>query len=420
MVTNFKIDFITDKKSTDGTILTKIRSFKNQVDIHEKLGLNILRKSPLISACDREVSYLDRHGNKINKALMFGSNSYLGATIFEKAKNKANEVIEQFGIGSGGVPLLSGTTIYQTQLEQIIAKTKGFDDSIIFSSGFAANLGTIVGLVSSKSLVIHDKLNHASLIDGTIMSGANMVRYKHNDIESLDKVLKENYDQYKGNILVITDGVFSMDGDIANIPEILKITKKYDVLLLIDEAHATGVIGEKGKGTLSHFNIKDRDNIIITGTLSKAIGTVGGFVSANQEIIDYLRIFSRSNMYSTSLPPSICASAIEVFKEMEETNIVEKLRDNYIYMREKLKESGFNTLNSETAIIPIIIGDENKTTMMSKDFLEEGIFTSFIFPPVIPPKLTRIRVSIMATHTKSDMDYMNEITKKIFKSYNIL
>ena len=279
---------------------------------HERLGLNLLKKSPMTSCCDREISMLERHTGKERTFLMFGSNCYIGATIEQKATDKAIEVTKEYGIGSGGVPLLSGTTIFQNLLENEIAKTKGFDDAIVFSSGFTANIGTLLGLMQPNNLIVHDKLNHASLIDGTIMSGAKMVRYKHNDPNDLEKVLKENLDSYpKGGILVVTDGVFSMDGDIANIPEILRVTRKYGALLLIDDAHSTGQIGECGAGTLSHFKIKENSDIIVTGTLSKAIGTVGGFVTASQKIIDYLRLYARSNMYSTSLTPSVCSAAVE-------------------------------------------------------------------------------------------------------------
>lgn len=192
----------------------------------------------MVSQCDREVSMLERHTNCLVNLLMFGSNSYIGATTNADAIRKAIEVTKEYGIGSGGVPLLSGTTIYQNELEKEIANLKGFDDAIVFSSGFAANLGALLGLMRSNNLIIHDKLNHASLLDGTIMSGAKMLRYKHNDIADLEKIIKQNIDKYPDGILVVTDGVFSMDGDIANIPDILNIVRKYGIMLLIDDAHS--------------------------------------------------------------------------------------------------------------------------------------------------------------------------------------
>lgn len=415
----YKVDLYKNKQSSNGTILEKVYAFQEQLEEHESFQFNILAKSPAISACDRKVRVLDRYSQKAIEALMFGSNNYLGAVMYECAIDKAIEVTKSYGIGAGGVPLLTGTNILQKQLEATIAKTKGCADSILFSSGFTANIGAIIGLIRPNNLIVHDKLNHASLIDGSLMSGAKMVRYKHNDPASLEKVLSENYKQYPGGILVITDGVFSMDGDIAKLPEIIDIVNRYDALLLIDDAHATGVIGEKGKGTLSHFNITDRKNIIITGTLSKAIGSVGGFIAADREIINYLRIFARSNMYSTALPPAVCASAIEVFKYIEESDIVDTLRYNSNYMRGKLASKGYNILGSQTAIIPIICKDEYVLTTISKEFLDRGIIANYIFPPVVSPGKSRIRVSIMATHKIEDIDYFISVLDTIDKKYKL-
>lgn len=402
----YKIDIQSNRKSQDGTILGKIHDFQKQMIIHEHEKINILKKSPLTSASDSKVTYFDRFENNEKTVLMFGSNNYLGAVTNEICKEAAIKAVQKYGIGAGGVPLLSGTNILQNQLEYTIAQTKGFDDAIVFSSGFAANLGAMVGLLSSNNLIIHDKLNHASLMDGSIMCGAKMLRYKHNDLADLEKLLHQNSPLYPGGILVVTDGVFSMDGDIANLPGIIELVNKYKALLLIDDAHATGVIGEKGRGSLSYYGIKQRDNIIVTGTLSKAIGIVGGFVAASREIIDYLRIFSRSNMYSTALPPSVLASAKAVFDFIQYTDIVEKLNENSMYLRMRIKQEGYNILNSETPIVPIIVKDQYILTHISKMLLDRGIMTNFIFPPVVPPNLTRIRISVMATHTKEDMEHL--------------
>ena len=402
----YKIDIQSNRKSLDGTILGKIRDFHEQLIIHERERVNILKKSPLTSASDTNVTYYDRFEKKEKTALMFGSNNYLGSVTNQICIDTAIEVTKKYGIGSGGVPLLSGTNILQNQLEQAIAQTKGFDDAIVFSSGFAANLGALVGLLSPNNLIIHDKLNHASLMDGTIMCGAKMLRYKHNDLADLEKLLRENSSLYPGGILVVTDGVFSMDGDIANLPGIIELVNKYKALLLIDDAHATGVIGEKGRGSLSHYGITQRDNIILTGTLSKAVGIVGGFITAKQEVIDYLRIFSRSNMYSTALPPSVLASAKAVFEFMQTTDIVERLNQNASYLRTRLNQEGYNTLDSQTAIIPIVVKDQYLLTQISKMLLDRGIMANYIFPPVVPPNLTRIRISVMATHTNEDMEYL--------------
>lgn len=415
----YSINLTGNKKSADGSILGKVWDFQKEMILHEENQLNVYRKNPQTSACDREVLFFDRHIQSNQRLLMFGSNSYLGASNLERAKQKAIAITKEYGIGSGGVPLLTGTTYFQERLEKDLAKLTNFDDSILFSSGYTANLGVISGLIRPNNLVIHDKLSHASLIDGTILSGAKMLRYKHNDMESLETLLKEYSTLYPSGIMVITDGVFSMDGDIANIPTILELTKKYGALLLIDDAHATGVIGRKGAGTLSHFNIKERDNIVVTGTLSKAIGAVGGYISASQPIIDYLRIYARSNMFSTSLPPSVCASASEVIHAMQESDIVESLESNYLYLSYKLRTEGFNILNTETAIIPLVIGDQELLTLLSTEFVREGVLINPIFPPAVPPNLTRFRISVMATHTRADIDRLIETIIKVFDKYGL-
>lgn len=416
---NYVVNLTGNRTSKDGSIMGKVLDFKEELALHEQSELNVYKKHPQLTACDREATVYNRHTQQKVKAIMFGSNSYLGATIFPEAIQKAIEVTKEFGIGSGGVPLLTGTSIYQEELEHLIAKLSGTDDSILFSSGYTANLGVISGLIRANNLIIHDKLDHASLLDGTVMSGAKMMRYKHGDVNDLERLLRDNSPKYPNGILVVTDGVFSMDGDIAKLPQILEITRKYDAILLIDDAHATGVIGDKGAGTLSHYGITDRKNIILTGTLSKAIGTVGGYITASQDIIDYLRIYARSNMFSTSLPPSVCAAAIEVIKVMQNTNVVERLKQNAKYLQNRLKSEGFNIMNTETPIIPLVVGDQAILTQMAKDAFDEGFIVNPIFPPAVPANLTRFRISVMASHTQKDMDLLVGLIIKLFEKYDI-
>lgn len=416
---NYVVNLTGNRASKDNSIMEKVYDFQNEMFQHEQCELNVYKKNPQLTACDREVHIYNRHTQKEVSAVMFGSNSYLGATIWPEAVNKAVEITKEFGIGSGGVPLLTGTSIYQEQLEQIIAKFSGFDDAILFSSGYTANLGAISGLLRPNHLIIHDKLDHASLLDGTVLSGAKMVRYKHGNMEDLEKLIKENINKYHNGILVVTDGVFSMDGDIANLPAISEIVNRYNVIFLIDEAHATGVIGEKGAGTLSHYGIKERKNIILTGTLSKAIGTVGGYITASQDIIDYLRIYARSNMFSTSLPPSVCAAAIEVFKIIQNTDIVETLKSKARYLNDRLTDEGFNTMHTQTPIIPLVVGDQAILTRMAKDAFDEGFVINPIFPPAVPANLTRFRISVMASHTQADMDNLVKLLIKLFEKYGV-
>lgn len=417
------MDYIADltknRTSTDGSIMGKVHDFRVEMRLHEQNKLNVYKKYPQLTACDREVTVYDRHHNVEKKVILFGSNSYLGATNSKTAIEKSIKATIEMGIGSGGVPLLTGTTKYQNELEEKLSKLSGFDDTILFSSGYTANLGVISGLIRKNNLVIHDKLDHASLLDGTIMCGAKMLRYKHGDINDLEVLLSQNIDKYPHGILVVTDGVFSMDGDIANIPAILNLVKKYNSMLLIDEAHAVGVIGEKGAGTLSHYGIEERENIIITGTLSKAIGTLGGYISGSQEIIDYLRIYARSNMFSTSLPPSICAAAEEVISNMSGTDIVQVLREKSKYLRTQLIKEGFNILNSQTPIIPVIVGNPYILTQMVNEAFSHGFLLNAIFPPAVPANMTRFRISVMATHTKEDMDTLVQLLVKLFDKYEV-
>lgn len=415
----YVVNLTGNRNSMDGSILGKVEDFKVEMNQHEKEELNNYKKHPHMSACDRKSIVHNRFNNRDVELIMFGTNSYLGATIFPEAIEKAIEVTKKFGIGSGGVPLLTGTSIYQNELENIISKKTGFDDTILFSSGYTANLGVISGLMRPNHLIIHDKLTHASLLDATVLSGAKMARFRHGDMKGLERLLATNVDKYPNGILVVTDGVFSMDGDIANLPEIISIIRKYNALLLIDDAHAIGVIGKNGAGTLSHYNIKERENIIVTGTLSKAIGTVGGYITASQDIIDYLRIYARSNMFSTSLPPSVCAGAIEVFKKMDSSNVVAKLKENTIYMKRAFTEAGFNILNTETPIIPLIVGDDMALTYMVKDAFDRGYFVNAIFSPAVPANLSRFRISVMASHTKDDMDGLVKLMISLFEKYKI-
>ena len=416
---NYTVNLTGNKNSKDGSILSKVGDFRKEMAQHETEGLNNYKKHPHLSACDRTSIIHNRHTGKDIDTVMFGSNSYLGATIFDEAIEFSIEATRKFGIGSGGVPLLTGTTIYHNLLEKTIAEKTGFDDAILFSSGYTANLGIISGLIRSNHLVIHDKLNHASLLDATALSGAKMARFRHGDISDLKRLLESNAGKFPGGILVVTDGVFSMDGDIAKLPEILEVVRQYDAILLIDEAHAIKKKKKKGAGTLSHYDITERDKIIVTGTLSKAIGTVGGYITASQDIIDYLRIYARSNMFSTSLPPSVCAGALAVFKKIDESGIVESLLRNTKYLHRSLRDAGFNLLNTETPIIPLVVGNANILTYMVKDAFEHGYFVNAIFPPAVPANLTRFRISVMASHTKEDMDGLVDLMTFLFEKYGL-
>lgn len=415
----YTADLTKNKKSADGSILGKVADFQKELAQHENACLNVYVKPELTTPCDRVVRVRNRFTGLEEQKIMFGSNSYLCASNMERAKSVNARVVAEYGIGSGGVPLLSGTTSFQNTLEHKISRLTGFGDTMLFSSGYTANLGAITGLLRPNHLIIHDKLNHASLLDATALSGARMARFRHADMKDLEKVLSEYADEYAGRLIVATDGVFSMDGDIANIPEILALVRKYNALLLIDDAHAIGVIGYHGAGTLSHHGITERDNIIVTGTLSKALGTLGGYVSASKEIIDYLRIYARSNMFSTSLPQGVCAAASEVLDVIGETDVTDRLKANADYLNRSLIAAGFNTLSTQTPIIPVVVGDPALLTQMVQDAFDEGYVVSGIYPPAVPPRLTRFRISVMASHTHEDMDALVKLLIKLYDKYGL-
>lgn len=415
-------DMQSSKFSRDNSILGKVNDFQETFQEHERLGHNLYRKSPLLSTCDRKVKILDRHTNLEKEVYMFGSNNYLSVINDEDIKQIAIDSIKKYGIGSGGVPLLSGTFDVHDKLESELSGLTGAQASMTFSSGLSANIGLIASLLEPKHLIIHDKLNHASLYDGSVMSRAKMLRFHHKNTAHLEKLIKENVDEYGSGIMVVTDGVFSMDGDIADLPALLDIADRYGVILVIDEAHAVGVIGDRGRGTLSHHGLKigKRDNIIVTGSLSKTFGVNGGYISTSAVNIDYLRLYARSNLYSTSLAPHVCETTIGVIKYMLESDIVEKLAANSAYLRNRLKERGFNILNSVTAAVPVIVGNVYKLTSLSKELLDEkNICISCIFPPVVPPNLSRIRINVMASHTKEDFDYLVDALDDLFKKHKL-
>ncbi len=416
---NFSVNSSKNRKSIDNSILDKVEQFQQELKLHEKYKFNSYKKHPyVIGASKKNTKFHDRFSQEERSVVMFGSNSYLGVAEIEDVTEEAIRVLREFGIGSGSSYPLTGHTIYHEALEKKISELYNCEDAVIFSSGYGTNLGLISALARPNNLIIHDRLNHASLIDGTILSGASMKRFKHNNMGSLIEILEETKDEYKGKTIIASEGVFSMDGDIVNLPELIAISKKYNTLLILDDAHGLGVIGECGKGSFSYHNITEHDNVIVSGTLSKSIGAVGGFVTGKKEIIDYIRIYARSTCYSTTLPPNICAAAIRVIEIMENTDIVEKLKNNYKYAISEFHKNGFNIMNTETAIIPIII-DCAVLAKLANDLEKNGIVANPVFPDAVPQNKTRIRISIMASHTKKDIDYLLSVMINLFDKYGL-
>ncbi len=350
---------------------------------------------------------------------MMGNSNYLGLTTHPKVIGAAKKAIKRYGTGPVGSPLHTGSYDIHRTLEEKLAEMKGCEDAMTFSSGYAANVGCISALVRRKDIAIIDKLSHASIIDGCALSGCSFRTFKHSDTQSLRQILEKSKGKYDGR-LVVVDGVYSTGGDIAPLPDIVKVAREYGARVMVDDAHSTGVVGERGKGTVNHFNMEGKIDMVM-GTLSKALGGVGGFITASREVVNYLRHYSRSAFFSASIPPAVAASVLAAIEVMEnEPERHQTLWRNINYMKENLKALGFNILDSQSALIPIIIGDDLLAQKMGKRIFEEGVYLS-VFPyPAVPRGQERLRLSIMATHTRKDLDRALEIFEKVGNEFGIL
>jgi glycine C-acetyltransferase/8-amino-7-oxononanoate synthase len=334
--------------------------------------------------------------------ILLSSNNYLGLTDHQQVKDAALKAVVRWGTGSGGSRLISGNFLLYKELEEKIAQFKNTEEVIVFSSGYLTNIGTISSLVGPEDAVFSDELNHASIIDGCRLSRSRVVIFDHKDMQQLERALSETQDCRRR--LVITDGVFSMDGDLAPLPEIVALAEKYNAFVMVDDAHATGIFGSRGTGTVEHFNLEGKVAVQV-GTLSKALASCGGYVTGKSDLINYLRNKARSFIYSTGLPPAAVGSAIAAVDIIrEEPEIRARLFDNATFLREGLARLGFTILTRESQIIPILVGDDSLTMAMDKALFERGIFVTGIRPPSVPPGTSRLRVSVMATHTREDLE----------------
>lgn len=331
------------------------------------------------------------------KLLNFCSNNYLGLANHPKVVAAAKQALEEFGAGSGASRLVSGNFKLHEQLEAKIAAFKGREAALLFPTGFMANLGVINALAGDGDTVIADRLDHASIIDACRLSKAKLQVYPHNDMAALEKVL-ERSDKFNKR-LVVTDSVFSMDGDLAPLPEIVGLAKKYNALTMIDEAHATGVLGAGGRGLEEHFGLEGQVDIVM-GTLSKALGSLGGFVAGSAELIDYLKNKARSFIYTTALPASACAAALMALELIEaDEALIETLRQNLSFLH-----TSYPTPHTASPIIPIMIGDAHKAVEISDKLLTQGFLLSAIRPPTVPEGTARLRLTVTALHTKEDIE----------------
>ncbi|MFS8650402.1 MAG: glycine C-acetyltransferase [Caldibacillus sp.] len=348
------------------------------------------------------------------------SNNYLGLATDERLKKVAKEAIDRYGVGSGAVRTINGTLDLHVKLEETIARFKGTEAAISFQSGFNCNMAAIQAVMDKTDAILSDELNHASIIDGCRLSKATIIRYNHSDMDDLRKKAKEARESGKyEKIMVITDGVFSMDGDIAKLPDIVEIAREFDLIVYVDDAHGSGVLGG-GAGTVKHFGLEKEVDFQI-GTLSKAIGVVGGYVAGKKILIDWLKVRARPFLFSTAVTPAdarAATAAIEIL--MEDSGLVDRLWENGRYLKEGLRRLGFDIGQSETPITPCIIGDEKKTQEFSKRLLEEGVYAKAIVYPTVPRGTGRIRNMPTAAHTKEMLDRALHIYEKVGKELGVI
>nr|WP_321378086.1 aminotransferase class I/II-fold pyridoxal phosphate-dependent enzyme [uncultured Bacteroides sp.] len=352
------------------------------------------------------------------KVLMFGSNSYLGLTNHPKVIEAAVEASRKYGTGCAGSRFLNGTLDIHLELEKELAEFVGKEDAIIYSTGFQVNLGVVSCVTGREDYIICDERDHASIVDGRRLSFSQTLKFKHNDMASLEKELQKcKPDKIK---LIVVDGVFSMEGDVANLPEIVRLAKQYDANIMVDEAHGLGVLGNHGRGTCDHFGLtKDVD--LIMGTFSKSLAAIGGFIAADESIINYLRHNSRSYMFSASNTPAATAAARAALQIMKsEPERIDHLWDITNYSLKCFRDLGFEIGNTSTPIIPLYVRDIEKTFMVTKMLFDEGVFVNPVIPPACAPEDTLIRFSLMATHSKEQIDIAVNKLEKCFKALDII
>ena len=352
------------------------------------------------------------------KVLMFGSNSYLGLTNHPKIKEAAIAAIKKYGTGCAGSRFLNGTLDIHVELEKRLARFVGKEEAIIYSTGFQVNLGVISCLTGREDYIIWDELDHASIIEGRRLSFSTQLKFKHNDMASLEKVLKScPEDKVK---LIVVDGVFSMEGDVANLPEIVALAKKYNAAIYVDEAHGIGVFGRQGRGTCDHFGVA-QDVDLIMGTFSKSFASLGGFVATDSITANYLRHNSRSYIFSASITPASTVAVSAALDIMEsEPERIEHLWKMTHYALDGFRNMGCEIGNTSTPIIPLFIRDNNKTFRITRELFDEGVFVNPVVSPAVPSDSTLIRFSLMATHTKEQLDFALDKIQKCFKRYDLL
>lgn len=370
-------------------------------DLYRALMTNLGTHNPYTRVVDPPSTPIVQKSGKT--LVMLGSNNYLGLSTHPAVKKAAKRAIDLYGTGACSSRPLAGTTSLHVQLEKELSDFKGTEDTLLFSTGYMTMMGTISALAGEEDIIFSDQLNHASIIDGIRLSRAQIKIYKHNDMTSLEEKLA--FSDPDANKLIVTDGVFSMMGDIANLPEIKKLADKYNALVMVDDAHGTGVLGENGRGILELYNMENQIDVA-GSTFSKVFGTVGGAVGARKEIIDFLRFNSRPFIFTASLPPSVIATVLASLRLLKSSaHLLKQLRKNVKLVRESLVDLGFRLAPTQTPIIPLLIGDDVKTMRMATELEEEGVFVNPVIPPAVSAEASLIRISVMASLSQEELEF---------------
>ncbi len=385
----------------------ELESLKQQ-GLYQKLRVLAGQQLPLATFDGRQVINLS-------------SNNYLGLTTHKKLRRAAAAAVKSHGVGSGAVRTIAGTMDIHMQLEEQIARFKHTEASVVFQSGFTANAGAVQAILGENDLIVSDELNHASIIDGGRLSKATRKIFRHKDLNHCEEILKETQN-WNGRKLLITDGVFSMDGDIAELPALCDLAEKYHCIMMVDDAHASGVLGKGGRGTVDHFNQHGRVDVQV-GTLSKAVGSLGGYICGSRDLIEFLYHRGRPFLFSTSHPPSVTATCIAAFELLDSPDgekLIKKLWNNTKFFKRRLKKLGFNTGVSETPITPIMVGDAAKAHEFSRQLFEQGVFAQSIGYPTVAQGKARIRTIVTATHKRKDLEQALEILERVARGLGIL
>ena len=397
-----KISFETFLPGTGGDIFAKIQGLAAHLQTHVEPCLEALGHE-LLGAADRQTTVRD-HGGTERRAVMMGSNSFLNLATHPRVVAAAKAAIDRFGYGMGAVPVYAGTTDLHRRLEQAIARFLRQEDAILFPCGYSGNVGVLSALCGSGDVILNDAANHASIFDGGQLSGADLRIYLHGNLRHLEKQLRQLPDTQRGR-LIVTDGVFSMDGDLAPLAEICDLARQYGARVMVDDAHGIGVVGPTGRGTPEACGCLDRVDILY-GTLSKAPAGIGGYCAGSAALVNYLRLYARTFFFSTSLPASVVAGLLEVFALLEEDAAGRaQLWENIEYLKRGLASAGLDTGRTASAIVPVMVRDEDKLARLHAALVERGVFTNIVSYPAVRRKDCRLRLNVMAAHTRADLDH---------------